>query len=97
MNLKKVLILFGSIMMGILLVGCAEKSENNSKNKDSGDGPANISIMATLHTPEVPDEKVLKLIEEAANVKLDIEWVPDNNYNEKLNTAFATGTLSKVV
>jgi len=103
MNWRKGLILFGAIMLSVLLlVACGDDSEKGSNNKgtngkDSGDGPANISIMATLHTPEVPDEKVLKLIEEAANVKLDIEWVPDNNYNEKLNTAFATGTLSQVV
>jgi len=101
MNWRKRLILFGSIMISILLiVGCGKNSENGSKDsngKNSSDGSTTISIMATLHTPEVPDEKVRNLIEEAANVELDIEWVPDNNYNEKLNTAFATGTLPQVV
>lgn len=103
MSWRKSLILFGTIMVSILLlVGCGNGGENGSKSKDSNgknssDGPTKISIMATLHTPEVPDDKVRNLIEEAANVELDIEWVPDNNYNEKLNTAFATGTLPQVV
>src|SRR5690625_2442288 len=53
--------------------------------------------MANLHTPEVLDSKIREIVEGKANVKLDIEWVPNSNYNEKLNSAFATNTLPQVV
>src|SRR5690625_3077133 len=56
-----------------------------------------ITMMNNLHTPEVPNDRILEILEEKTNVELEIDWVPDNNYNEKLNTAFATGTLPQVV
>ena len=102
MSIRKSLLVFSAMLLAVLiLAACGDKDGSASKdgsggNKDS-DGAVNISIMAKLHTPEVPDEKVLKLVEETANVELDIEWVPDNTYDEKLNTAFATGTLPQVV
>src|SRR5690625_835725 len=79
-----------------------EEPNNSNDNDANNDGedqgePTKISLMTILHTPEVPDDKVLNLIEEAANVELDIEWVPDNNYADKLSTAFATTTFPQVV
>lgn len=70
---------------------------NNEGNEAEASEPTKISIMTILHTPEVPDDKVLREIEKAANVELDIEWVPDNNYADKLGTAFATSTFPQVV
>ena len=67
------------------------KGEPAEKEKEK----TKISIMTKLHTAEVPDEKILKLVEEAANVEIKMEWVPDNNYSDKLNTAFATGTFAQ--
>ncbi|TLS49221.1 extracellular solute-binding protein [Paenibacillus antri] len=55
--------------------------------------PFKLSIMANLHTPEVPSDKIEKLVEEATNTELDIQWVPDGTYDEKMNASFATGTL----
>ena len=52
-----------------------------------------LSIMANLHTPEVPTDTIEKLVEEATNTVLDIQWVPDGTYDEKMNASFATGTL----
>lgn len=59
--------------------------------------PVNISIMAALQTPDVPDKTIQKMLEEATNTKLDIQWVPTDSYEEKLNASFATGTLPQVV
>src|SRR5699024_12795297 len=55
------------------------------------------SLMLNLHTPEVPNDRLIKVLEEEANVKLDIDWVPDNNYEERLNTAFSTNSLPQVI
>lgn len=97
MDLRKGIALFCFVLFSALLLSaCNNKNESDSKDGGS-DGTTSISIMATLHTPEVPDDKVLNIIEETTGVKLDIEWVPDNNYNEKLNASFSTGTLPQVV
>ncbi|MEX1029050.1 MAG: extracellular solute-binding protein [Paenibacillaceae bacterium] len=70
--------------------------DNAVVEKDVVEAPAeplDLTIMANLHTPEVPTEKIEKLMEEKTNTKLTIQWVPDGNYEEKLSTAFATGTM----
>src|SRR5690625_491342 len=53
-----------------------EETSNNENTEDQ-DKPT-ITMMITLHTSEVPGDKILDLVEEATNVELDIEWVPDN-------------------
>src|SRR5690625_1747219 len=100
MTWKKRSIIFGSILFAMfLLVACGDNNGNddNASNSNGEDKPTNITMMQTLHTAEVPTERVQELLEEKANVELDIDWVPDNNYNERLNTAFATGTLPQVM
>src|SRR5699024_11240356 len=74
-----------------------DQSDEGNKDDKESDEPETISIMLNLHTPQVPNDKILNLLDEKTNVILDIDWVPDNNYNEKLNTAFATSTLPNVV
>lgn len=98
---KRLTILFSMLCVLLLLVACSDDKEGSSsedKGSSGEDGKKpKISLMTKLHTAEVPDEKILKLVEEAANVELEIEWVPDNNYSDKLNTAFATGTFPQAV
>jgi len=55
--------------------------------------PLKIAMMAGLQTPDVPDPTIEKMVEEATNTELDIQWVPTASYDEKLNASFATGTL----
>ncbi|MFK3936880.1 extracellular solute-binding protein [Alkalihalobacillus sp. NPDC078783] len=89
-----------SVVVGMLgLVGC-NQNESASPSGDSGEAKGDakpISIMAVLHTPEVPDKKIQNMIEENTDTTLDIQWVPQNNYEERLNAAFATGTLPQVL
>lgn len=96
-----------------LLAGCASSNNggniatNNTsgsntpntsnKNVQEPEEPFELTIMANLHTPEVPSDTVEKLIEEKTNTDLKFQWVPDSNYVEKLNTAFATGSLPQAV
>src|SRR5690625_6084434 len=74
-----------------------DQSDEGNKDDKESDEPETISIMLNLHTPQVPNDKILNLLEEKANVILDIDCVPDNNYNEKVNTEIATSTLPNVV
>src|SRR5690625_7496253 len=49
-------------------------NDSNNENADDDSGEqTKISIMTKIHTPEVPDDKVIKAIKEAANVEKDIE------------------------
>jgi len=105
---KGLTVLFSMLVVLMVLGACSsDKDKNESASPDSNDSkgePAEkeqektkISIMTKLHTAEVPDEKLLRLVEEAGNVEIKMEWVPDNNYSDKLNTAFATGTFAQAV
>lgn len=80
------------------VAGCSnDGSPTQEPSGGDSDEPFAFSMMANLHTPEVPDKKIQQLLEEATNTSIDIQWVPDSNYEERLNTAFATGTLPQAV
>ncbi|QGH35586.1 extracellular solute-binding protein [Gracilibacillus salitolerans] len=84
----------------IILVACNNNDSalNEEENKnDEGGEETTIHFMTNLLTPNVPNENILSKVEDATGFNLEIEWIPDNNYNERLNTAFATNSLSDVV
>ncbi|TLS49222.1 extracellular solute-binding protein [Paenibacillus antri] len=56
-----------------------------------------ISIMANLHTPEVPSALIETMLEEATGVELTFQWTPDGSYEEKFNASMATGTMPDAV
>ncbi|AEI46307.1 extracellular solute-binding protein [Paenibacillus mucilaginosus] len=79
-----------------MVTACANPSSapsDQSGNSSAPAGPAKITIMANLHTAEVPSDTIEKMVEEKTNTELTIQWVPDGSYEEKLNAAFATGSL----
>src|SRR5690625_937203 len=97
-NWKKRLLFVAVVILGMtLFTACNDDNKAGSNEEVDDNGRPTITMMINLHTPEVPGDKILDLVEDATNVNLDIEWVPDNNYSEKLNTAFATDTLPEVV
>ncbi|MFS0724893.1 extracellular solute-binding protein [Paenibacillus sp. 1P07SE] len=61
------------------------------------DKPFEMTMMVTQHSAEVPSNVIPQLIEEKTNTKIKFQWVPDGSYDEKLNAAFATGSLPMVV
>lgn len=73
-----------------LVAGC---SGGDSQNSSSSDGATRISMIAKLHVAEAPSDKLEKLLEEKTNTELDIQWVPNTIYEDKINAAFATGAL----
>lgn len=94
----------GLMLLAVLLLVTAacsdsssESSGDNEGSEEGSDGTFSFSMMANLHTPEVPDEKVLNKIEEVTSTDIEIQWVPDNNYEDRLNTAFATNSLPDAV
>ncbi|MDQ1909046.1 extracellular solute-binding protein [Paenibacillus sp. GD4] len=88
---KAVRIIAGAVLMAFLAAGCQGK---NAAVSVPADTPV-ITMMANLFTTEVPSDRIEKLLEEKTGTRLEIQWVPDDSYEEKLNAAFATGTLPK--
>lgn len=100
MKKKHASLALASVVTVSLLAGCA----GGGKPKDAADGaaeansgPTKITIMAVLHTPEVPQDEIEKLLEQKTNTELTIQWVPDGSYDEKMNASFATGTLPQML
>jgi putative aldouronate transport system substrate-binding protein len=103
-RLKKAGIVAMGVMVGAsaLLAGCGSdkspaasgKGNNTAENK----GPLKLSIMTLMYAePPKADSEVQKKIEEFTNTKLDISWVPNSSYKEKVNVTIASGELPKAL
>ncbi|WP_438444068.1 extracellular solute-binding protein [Gorillibacterium sp. sgz5001074] len=79
-------------LAGSLLAACG-KEEGEGGSGSAQEAPLKLTVMANLSTPEVPADKIEKLIEEKTNTQLEIQWVPDGSYDEKFQAALATGAL----
>lgn len=79
------------IMLMIIVTGCGNKLVST----EASDKRTVISIMAPLHFPDPPSKEVLSQIEQLTNTKLEINWVPDGIYTDKMTTALTTNTLKK--
>lgn len=75
----------------------AKPSEDTAQATTAPKEPFKLSIMLNLHEPEVPSDKLEKLLEEKTNTQLQIQWVPDGSYDDKINASFATGSLPQAV
>ncbi|RXJ02611.1 extracellular solute-binding protein [Anaerobacillus alkaliphilus] len=92
------LLFFSTLTLLVVLAVSCSKNESATKSEGKeGDLPFEISIMLNYHTPEIPNGRIKSLIEDATNTSLNIHFIPDDNYIDRLNTAFATGTLPMVV
>ncbi|KMK74715.1 extracellular solute-binding protein [Alkalihalobacillus pseudalcaliphilus] len=87
-NLKLFSFLLAVTIGSSTLIAC-----NSGNSSTSNDDDFTLSAMVKLHTPEVPDKRILDILEEKSGVNLDIEFVPATTYVEKVNTAFASGTF----
>ncbi len=82
------------------LAGCATTATGGAAAERAEGRKADaaaISIMANLHTPEVPSALIETMLEEATDTELTFQWAPDGSYEEKFNASMATGTLPDAV
>lgn len=91
-------VLLALIMLALMAacVGLSRVWTSGPTNASENQRP-HISIMANLHTAEVPSDTIEKIIEERTGTQLSIQWVPDGSYDEKVYASIATGTLPKVL
>ncbi|MCA0757108.1 extracellular solute-binding protein [Paenibacillus sp. N4] len=110
MRKKQKSVMMAAALSIVLMAGCGTGNEGNANNPSSpaangGSGtatdkpaaPFKLSLMLNLHEPEVPSDKIEKLIEQKTNTELSIQWVPDGSYDDKINASFATGSLPQAV
>jgi len=110
MTKRKVNTLLAAVTSLAVLAGCGGNAATSTEQQTGGSTqgsekgqatkpaePFKFTMMANLHTPEVPSDRIEKLLEEATNTQVEIQWVPDGSYDEKMNASFATGTLPQAV
>lgn len=81
------------LFIGVACSTATEGNDSNTSSKKEETDQAEISIMANLTSSQVAsDRTILEKVEEKTNTKLDITWVMDEVYDEKMNAVIATGT-----
>lgn len=76
-----------------LLCGCMSRE---TKLKAAGEDLPYLSILAPLHFPQPPSKELMAKIEELTGVRLDLRWVPEGVYTDKMMTGLTTNSLAKV-
>ncbi|MDX8045747.1 extracellular solute-binding protein [Gracilibacillus sp. S3-1-1] len=81
-------------MFSLLFVICVACSSSSSAGQSD-----EITIMANLTSAQAPasDNPIIEKIEEATDTKLDITWVMDEVYDEKMNAVIATSTVPQAL
>jgi ABC-type sugar transport system, periplasmic component len=82
--------------LAVLAAGCAWRPADvpaDGRPADSEPARTRITIFANLHTAEVPDKRIEELVEARTNTELEIQWIPDGNYDEKVNAAIVADAL----
>jgi putative aldouronate transport system substrate-binding protein len=65
-------------------------------NTEKATGPRTITITLPLHQTKIPDKETIQALERAADATLDIDWVPNDIYTDKMNNAIETNSLRMV-
>ncbi|MDF2964083.1 MAG: hypothetical protein K0S39_5818 [Paenibacillus sp.] len=103
---KYMLGLAGSILVTSALAGCSSNpGPAASDNKPQGNTPATevkpfaITMMnlSVLSEPPKDNDPIITAVEKLTNTDLQIQWVPNGTYDEKVNATIASGQLPMVL
>ncbi|SES25303.1 putative aldouronate transport system substrate-binding protein [Gracilibacillus ureilyticus] len=89
---KKKIILVGLFsLLFLLCIACSSSS--------NAGGSEEITIMANLTSAQAPaeDNPILEKLEESTGTELNITWVMDEVYDEKMNAVIATGAVPQAM
>lgn len=96
MNKKRLLAfgLVGLMTMSVALTGCGSKGDSGKESKNDGDGP--VTVTWCVFGDKKPDhDKVMedlnKKIEEKINVHLNLEVIPQGEFNDKMKLKSTAG------
>jgi len=92
------------ILVILALAACGGKNSSSSggapasgaDNGASAEKPFPISIMMPLGQAELPSDTLKKIVEEKTNTKLEFQWVPALDRDQKVQTLMATNSLPSV-
>ncbi|CAG7641101.1 Lipoprotein LipO [Paenibacillus solanacearum] len=84
-----------------LLAGCADSGAGKTGGQAAGkdeNGPFPIT-MALMQVGDIPAKgnEVEQAIQKYTNTKLDIQWIPQSAYDEKINVMVASNEMPKIV
>lgn len=84
--------------VAVLAPGCSA-SQGGAGESGKQEGPVPIHILSnfSIAQPPAPDNPVTKEFEKRTNTKLNITWVSDNGFNDKLNVVLASGDLPELI
>lgn len=83
-------------LLPVLLLCASCTTDESKKTAGAGTDKPVISIMAPLHFPHAPSDETMGVLEELTGTELEMNWVPDGIYTDKMNTALTTNSLKKV-
>ncbi len=93
MNIKRIAVIM--VVVVTLMAGCqeGEESQVTAQNRIP------ITIMTTAHTqaPMEQDSPVLQAIEDYTDTQLDIQWIPNSAYDDKMDITLASGDLPTII
>ncbi|MDU5950938.1 MAG: ABC transporter substrate-binding protein, partial [Paenibacillus macerans] len=93
-GLKSMFCAFAICLIAVsLLGGCMNR---DAKHAAAGEDRTFISILVPLHFPQPPSKDVVAEIERLTGVQLDLRWVPEGVYTDKMMTGLTTNSLAKV-
>ncbi|WP_028550085.1 extracellular solute-binding protein [Paenibacillus sp. UNC451MF] len=91
---KRILVIaFILFMAAFLTIGCEQQ---NQQQNNQGVSSRPIGIMVPLHQNQAPPQEMLRTVEQAAQAKLEMDWIPNDNYKEKMINALQTNSLKQV-
>ena len=108
MALRSIALVLALLMAAMAVSACSSQAPATSSAPvgtsesaaPSGDeAPFEIEILTRFHTPESPTAENLAVaeIERIANVKLNITWIPQTAYDDKINVTIASGDYPQVM
>lgn len=95
-NKKIALILSGILTFTLVCSGCGSKSAGSSGNKKDDN---TISIMLPLISADAPakDNDLEKKLEELTGYNVDITWVPNSSYADKISITMASDNVPDII
>lgn len=82
--------------VSLMTISCAQEAVPEETGKPLK-GLAKLSIMVPLHQEKTPPANLISELQARTGVELDIQWVPDDIYSNKLLNALETNTPRQIV